>query len=177
MCRAWIYSTLLLFVGCASSPDSGPADASVYPGAGPFPPREWTPTAVKLLEQTENAGYVIFDPKGARNPPVFGTPQPAPGAPSGTTSPALKPETPAADPGVEISEIGQPVSLEVAADGTPPMSFQWRKNGQAIAGETKARFSIKEVEAADAGTYDCIVKNAAGTAASAPVELVVRPKS
>ena len=75
---------------------------------------------------------------------------------------------------IEYAELGKSVTFAASADGSPPLSFEWRKNGQAIPGKTAAQITINPVQASDAGTYDCIVKNSAGRAVSEPVTLVVR---
>ncbi|MGC4123279.1 MAG: lamin tail domain-containing protein [Myxococcales bacterium] len=58
---------------------------------------------------------------------------------------------------------GQPALFKVvAAGGTSPFTYQWRKGGAAISGATSASYSIASVVAADAGSYDVVVKDAAG---------------
>jgi hypothetical protein len=71
-------------------------------------------------------------------------------------------------------DLGKNVSFSASADGSPPLSYQWRKNGRTMAGKTAALLTINKAQASDAGTYDCIVKNSAGEATSPPVTLVVR---
>jgi len=46
--------------------------------------------------------------------------------------------------------------------GTPPPSFQWRKNGVDIRGGTRARLVIRDASPSDVGTYTCRVWNMAG---------------
>jgi hypothetical protein len=78
--------------------------------------------------------------------------------------------------GYRICRRRQKLKLAVTADGSPPLSFQWRKNGQPIAGATGALFTIEKVNVEDAGNYDCVVKNSAGAMTSPPIKLVVRTK-
>ncbi len=63
---------------------------------------------------------------------------------------------------------GANVTLIVAADGTPPLSYQWKRNGRPLAGATSAAYAI--VGAAplrDRGWYQAVVTNGAGSATSA----------
>lgn len=62
-----------------------------------------------------------------------------------TQQPSMNPST---------VEDGSPVSLSVTATGTPPLEYQWRKNGVAIAGATGSAFSIPVTHVADSGDYD-----------------------
>lgn len=66
-----------------------------------------------------------------------------------------------------------PVTFSVTATGTPPPTFQWRKNGVAIGGATSSSFTIAAAAPADAGNYDCVVANPCGTATSTPAALNV----
>jgi hypothetical protein len=76
---------------------------------------------------------------------------------------------------VEYADLNKNVTLVASADGTPPFSFFWKKDGLPLAGATRARLELKEVSAKDSGVYVCIVTNAAGVQLSPPVRLVVRP--
>jgi hypothetical protein len=68
---------------------------------------------------------------------------------------------------------GANVSFVIAASGTTPLSYQWRKNAAAIPGATSATLNLPSVTTADAGTYSAIVTNAAGSAASDNATLTV----
>jgi hypothetical protein len=69
---------------------------------------------------------------------------------------------------------GNTLVLNVDATGTPPLRFQWRRDGSAIAGATQSRFVLASPVAASAGRYDCVVSNAVGfdTSRAAVVEVV-----
>lgn len=83
-----------------------------------------------------------------------------------TTSPA-KPDR-------ELFE-GNALNLSVAAAGTPPLTYQWRKGGSNLSGKTAATLAIPGLVLADAGSYDVVVANAYGSVTSAPVVIAVRP--
>ena len=79
----------------------------------------------------------------------------------------------------------------MTASGTAPLAYQWRKggvnltNGGRVSGATSATLTIGNVEAGDAGSYDVIVSNSAGSVTSnaatltvsAPPVVTVRPVS
>ena len=66
---------------------------------------------------------------------------------------------------------GAPVSFTVAASGTAPLLYQWRKNGADIGGAVAPTYAIIAMTAADAGSYDVVVTNGCGSATSAAATL------
>lgn len=54
---------------------------------------------------------------------------------------------------------GSPIALSVSANGTTPITYQWKKNGAIISGATQSSFAINSFESANAGTYTVIVDN------------------
>ena len=68
---------------------------------------------------------------------------------------------------------GNPVSFSATAAGTAPLSFQWLKNGAAIAGAVSNLFTLSAVSTNDAGNYSVVVTNIAGSAASSSAALTV----
>ena len=85
-----------------------------------------------------------------------------------TTAPAIT--TQPATAGVTI---GGSATFSVAASGTTPFTYQWRKDGAAISGATAATLTISNVQAGDAGGYSVVVTNGAGSATSAAATLTV----
>jgi hypothetical protein len=73
--------------------------------------------------------------------------------------------------------FGQSVSFTIAATSNGPEEYLWRKNGAGLiltnptAGT--ATLVISQATMADAGTYDCVVANYAGSVFSVPVTLTV----
>ena len=59
--------------------------------------------------------------------------------------------------------LGQGLTLEAEAQGTPPFSFQWRRDGAAIPGETGSSLVIAAVDSGDADSLDCLVTNDCGS--------------
>jgi uncharacterized repeat protein (TIGR02543 family) len=69
--------------------------------------------------------------------------------------------------------VGANVSFNVVATGTVPLSYQWTKNGVAIAGATTDTLTLSNVQLADAASYVVSVSNSAGTTPSTPATLSV----
>jgi hypothetical protein len=68
---------------------------------------------------------------------------------------------------------GQPAAFEVRVDGSPPLAFQWFKDGSPLDGATLASLAFAAVQPSDAAAYSVRVSNAAGALTSAPVALSV----
>src|SRR5205085_2211721 len=85
-----------------------------------------------------------------------------------TTIPPVPPSVPT-QPVAQTVTVGDNVTFTVAATGTAPLGYQWRKGGVAIAGNASATtdtLTLTGVVTADAGNYDCVVTNIAGSATS-----------
>ena len=54
---------------------------------------------------------------------------------------------------------GQSTTFAAEVIGSPPLSYQWFKDGQPLAGATNAMLTIGSVLAADAGSYRIVVSN------------------
>ena len=172
MRHAWLIAVILILTGCATQS---------VPETTFFPPfwHEWNPTPVTLLESVENYPVVRRAPEVAAepSPPAdqsdVAANVPAPPPPPVPQAPPA-PAPPADNPAIEYVELGTTLKLAASADGTPPLQFQWRRDGQPIAGATQALLTIANVKASDAGVYVCSVSNAAGSQTSPPVKVVVR---
>lgn len=75
--------------------------------------------------------------------------------------------------GKEVME-GDAIELEVVATGSD-MSYQWKKNGTAIASATSSKLSIAKAALADAGSYTVLVSNSCGVVTSATAVVKVTP--
>jgi len=62
-----------------------------------------------------------------------------------------------------VSE-GQSVTFSVTAQGTTPLSYQWRKGGTAITGATGSTYTINPVAPTDDGNYTVLVSNVSSPA-------------
>lgn len=69
--------------------------------------------------------------------------------------------------------VGGSATFTVVANGSPAPALQWRKEQVPIAGANGTSLTLTGVQLADAGTYDVVATNAAGSATSAPATLTV----
>lgn len=69
--------------------------------------------------------------------------------------------------------VGQTASFVVKASGSEPLRFQWRRNGSDLPGSTASTITIPNAQVEDAGSYDVVVRNEAGTATSVSANLAV----
>ena len=87
-------------------------------------------------------------------------------APGGPVAPSIT-----VQPADQSIKAGQTATYFVTATGTAPLSYQWRRNGAAIAGATSARYTTTT---ADSGaTFAVVVSNSAGSATSRSAKLTV----
>ncbi|HLP02834.1 MAG TPA: pectinesterase family protein [Opitutaceae bacterium] len=69
--------------------------------------------------------------------------------------------------------LGDSVTLSVGATGAPAPTYQWRKNGVAIAGATGASYTIASLTGAHTANYTVVVTNSVGNVTSAPASIAV----
>ncbi len=69
---------------------------------------------------------------------------------------------------------GAYLSLSVTVSSTLPVSYQWRKNGTNLL-KTLNPLGLGSLRLADAGTYDVVVYNSAGSVTSQSTRLIVEP--
>jgi hypothetical protein len=70
---------------------------------------------------------------------------------------------------------GEWVLFSVDAIGTPPIHYQWLKDGTNIANATNFWFSIQAATTNDAGAYSVVLSNSQGTVAGSNATLTVLP--
>lgn len=78
-------------------------------------------------------------------------------------------------PASQTRFVGQSVTFSVGACGTPPLRYQWMLDGSGIAGAINASLVLTNVRASDAGRYQVMLSNTAGSAASIDAILTVLP--
>jgi hypothetical protein len=76
-------------------------------------------------------------------------------------------------PSPQVVCEGSPVTLTVLAAGSPAPSYQWRKGGNALSGQTSATLNIASATTGDIGTYDCELSNGCGSATSNTATIAV----
>ena len=90
----------------------------------------------------------------------------APVAPSITTQPLS-----------QTVAAGQMAAFSIVAAGTPPLSYQWQKNGVAVSGATSTTYTNQAVGTDSGSQFTAIVTNSVGNATSNPATLTVTPIS
>jgi hypothetical protein len=69
---------------------------------------------------------------------------------------------------------GNTAQFSVTANGSPLLTYQWRKGGTNIAGATQAGYTTPVLQTSDSGArFDVVVTNSAGTVTSAAATLTV----
>jgi len=69
---------------------------------------------------------------------------------------------------------GETLWLTPIVNGTPPLSFQWQRNGTNIAGANSMSLQVPDAQAADAGDYTLVASNSVQSVTSATAHVVVR---
>ena len=91
-------------------------------------------------------------------------------------------------PKSQEAKVGGSVVFNVVANGTPPLSYQWRKNGNNIPGAKRSSYSISNLRESHFADYSVVVSNSAGSVTSnnavltqiiesLPISIVMQPDS
>ncbi len=81
----------------------------------------------------------------------------------------------AVQPTGKTVDQGAPVTFNVGADGTGPLTYQWRKNNEDIPPATNSTYFIASAQPSHAGSYTVVVRNLLGSETSQPAVLAVTP--
>src|SRR5438094_3096000 len=77
-------------------------------------------------------------------------------------------------PANQTVSVGQTATFSVGAAGTPPLTYQWQKNGVDIPGATSSSYTTPATTSADTGTiFRVVVSNTAGSVTSNSATLTV----
>lgn len=96
-----------------------------------------------------------------------------------TSQPAVVTVMPAVAPTITVQpastsiQPGQSLSLNVTATGRPYPTYQWKKDGVAIAGATNSNYSKSNAASSDSASYTVAVSNTAGSVTSAAATVTV----
>ncbi len=107
-------------------------------------------------------------------PPSLGTMRNDMGAYGGPGPCSLTPRI-LVQPQNVVTCLGQSPTFVVEADGSAPLSFQWRFNGNLLNGATSKSLPLVNVSTNDAGSYSVDVFNEFGRLTSDPASLLVMP--
>jgi len=165
------YSTTDLTVGVGSS-----IRLEIIAAGSPYPSIQWQKNGVDVIGANEpvlNISRALLSDAGSYRVILSSA--------SGrfvsktitvTVLPILTP-TITTQPSSSSVTAGSAASFSVAASGTAPLSYQWRKDGVAISGATSSTYSIGSTSTSDAGSYTVVVANSAGSATSNAATLTV----
>ena len=92
---------------------------------------------------------------------------------SAVVSVLIRPTLRAELPALRALNLGSAAAFSVNADGSQPLSYQWRKDGVPIEGGTAATLGVAALKESDAGSYDVLVSNRLGTVVSNASKLTV----
>lgn len=87
--------------------------------------------------------------------------------------PAVEPPRITRQPKGGVALVGNRFSFSVEAEGTPPLRYQWQREGVNITGATASLYVISNVSRASAGTYRVVVSNDVGSTTSVDVTLEI----
>jgi hypothetical protein len=73
----------------------------------------------------------------------------------------------------QVAAVGQDATITVTAQGTLPLIYQWRFNGNALPGATDSACLLAAARGVNAGTYSVMVSNVAGSVLSTNATLDV----
>lgn len=94
---------------------------------------------------------------------------------AGCSGPGPRPAAPAIsiEPYDQTVVSCDDVRFSVRATGTPPMTYEWRKDGKPIGGADEETYLLSAAVPSDAGTYSVVVTNPLGKATSQGASLTV----
>lgn len=97
---------------------------------------------------------------------------------SDSTSDSTSSDTAAAptittQPASQTVVAGGNASFSVEAEGSGTLAYQWRKGGVAVSGATSSTYAVSGATTSDAGSYDVVVSNSAGSVTSSAATLTV----
>ncbi len=154
------------------------------PTPSPSPTETPTPSPTPSPSPTETP---TPSPTPSPSPTETPTPSPTPSAtptPSSTPSPTpTATPTPTPDgfpqittqPAAARVRVGRTAKFQVVATGSPPLTYQWRKNGTNIPGAIKAKYVTPATTQTDNGSlFSVVVTNGVGSITSDSALLTVQ---
>ena len=124
-----------------------------------------SPTASSSIGQLTSQMWRAYRTLGA---PVW-----TPSSGGGGGGPTIEPITITGQPQSVATTVGQGWQFAVSATGTAPITYQWRRNGTSVPGATASTLAGTSALLGDAGSYDCVITNPAGSVTSAAATLNV----
>ncbi len=76
-------------------------------------------------------------------------------------------------PAGQLAKVGSNATLAVIADGSQPLSYQWRINGVAITNAKNPFLSLNNIQHGNSGAYSVVVTNSFGSVSSSDAQISV----
>ena len=133
----------------------------------------------KLITGAQSASYVITNASAASAGSYYVyVSNTGGGVNSAKAAVTVNPAPPAgptitSQPVSATAALGGSATFSVSASGPGPFTYQWRKDGAAIAGATSATLALNGLVAGQAGNYSVVVTNAGGSVTSDAAVLTV----
>ena len=89
------------------------------------------------------------------------------------SAPVNDPPAITAQPLSQTNTIGANISFSVTANGTAPLTYQWRLFGTNLSGATNTGYSITNIQPANGGDYTVVITNSFGSITSSVATLTV----
>ncbi len=116
----------------------------------------------------DNLSVAVSDPGF-----IINSVEPIPGDYLSTFDKASGPAAITTQPQSQTVDEGQPVTFTVAADGTPPYTYDWRRNGAVIATTTEPSYTIARASRDDNGAAFSVVVTAAEGAPATSADAIL----
>jgi hypothetical protein len=116
----------------------------------------------------DNMAVAVMDPESAIDSTL-----PIPGQYLATIDKTSGPIKIIKQPLSQTVDEGDPVTFSVEADGTPPYTYQWMKNGVAITDATNFTYTIARAHRTDNAKFKAVVTGPAGSGSSDEATLTV----
>ena len=68
------------------------------------------------------------------------------------------------------------LNLDVQVNGSSPLAYMWKKNGQAIPGAILPEYKFLPADSSYEGAYTCTISNVCGEVVTTPVNLLLAPQ-
>lgn len=133
----------------------------------PSPTYQWQLNGVAIAGATSSSltlSSVTTNESGAYR--VIATNAAGSATSEGATLTVVMAPTITTQPANLLLEPGETATFSVVASGLPAPTFQWRKDGSPLAGATTASLVLPAITASQAGRYDVVVINIAGSTTS-----------
>jgi hypothetical protein len=128
---------------------------------------------VAIYNRALTLGEVTQNHEATSEPGAEVTPPPV--EPPIVDPPVVGAPTITGQPQDQSIEVGQTAQFYVTADGVGPFSFQWKRDGQDIAGATNYSLFISNVQESDSGAqFTCLVSNEGGSVSSSNATLTIK---